>query len=112
MINPFMSHKLNSPIFCFFLAITCSLVVKAQDKRTQYPSFLSNSYFNVNIGYIDYPFSTAQLEQGNQVESIDIPHPAVKVVLLGHQFNKYLSAQVSYMRHVKYVAYENINGDK
>jgi hypothetical protein len=112
LINHYMSQKLYSPILCIILAINCTLSVNAQDKRTQYPSFLSNSYFNVNIGYIDYPFSTAQLEQGNQVESIEVPHTAVRVVLLGRQFNKYLSAQVSYMRPVKYVAYKNINGDK
>ena len=100
-----------------FFLLTAALFLRcsnsqAQDSRTQYPSFLSNSYFNVNIGYINYPFSRAQLEPGYDVESIEIPHTAVRVVLLGHQFNPYLSAQVSYMRPVKYVAYKNINGDQ
>jgi opacity protein-like surface antigen len=84
----------------------------AQNDRTQYPSFLSNSYFEVHMGYIQYPFSKAQLEPGYNVESVKVPHMAVRVILLGHRFNKYLSAQVSYMRPVKWVEYESINGDE
>ena len=97
--------------FTILLLLKCFLIC-AQDTRTQYPSFLSNSYFNVNVGYINYPFSKAQLETGYTVEAIEVPHTAVRIVLLGHQFHKYLSAQVSYMRPVKYVAYKSINGDK
>jgi len=33
------------------------------------------------------------------------------VALFGHQFNRYLSAQLTYMRPVLYVSYKNINGD-
>ena len=96
----------------------CALVVfissqtTAQDARAQYPKFLSNSYFNINIGYFNYPFSSEQLEPSYSVGVIEVPHIGVRVVLLGHQINQYLSAQVSYMRPVKYVKYKNINGDK
>jgi len=72
---------------------------------------LSNSYFGIQIGYIDYPFSNAQLEQGLKAASIDVPHLAVRVLLLGHEFNKHFSAQASYMRPAKWVEYQNVNGD-
>jgi len=105
-----MSKK-QIPLFCIFFLLHC-FYAQAQDGRTQYPSFLSNSYFNVNVGHINYPFSKVQLEPGFDVESIEVPHVAVRVVLLGRQFTKSLSAQVSYMRPVKYVLYKNVNGDK
>jgi hypothetical protein len=82
----------------------------AQDKRAQCPPILINSYFGVNIGYINYNFSGKQLEPGYTAESIHIPHTAVRV-LFGHKFNKYLSAQVSYMRPVGFVEYKNVNGN-
>jgi len=64
------------------------------------------------MGYINYPFSSAQLETGYSVEKITIPHIAPRITLFGYQFNKYLSAQVTYMRPVDWVIYNNINGDK
>lgn len=87
-----------------------SLHLFAQDKRLQYPPLLLNSYFGVNIGYINYRFSPFQLEPGYSVESIRVPHTAVRVILFGHRFNKYLSAQISYMRPVDWVEYKNVNG--
>ena len=86
-----------------------SFCILAQDTRTQYPPFLVNSYFGVNIGFINYAFSKQQLEPGYEAESIHIPHTAVRV-LYGHRFNKYLSAQISYMRPVAFVEYKNVNG--
>jgi|CXWL01.1.fsa_nt_gi hypothetical protein len=82
------------------------------EKRIQYPWGLKNSYFGINMGYINYPFSSAQLEPGFTAESVTIPHIAPRLILFGHQFNKYLSAQISYMRPVGWVTYNNINGDK
>jgi hypothetical protein len=83
----------------------------AQDVRAQYPPFLLNSYVGVHIGYIDYAFSNSQLESGFNAESVSIPHLSVKVLLFGHEFNKYLSAQISYLRPVEWVRYQNVNGD-
>jgi len=83
-----------------------------EDTRTQYPAFLTNSYFSINLGYIHYGFSGQQLEPGYQVQSIEIPHFAARIGLFGHQFFKYLSAQVSYMRPIRYVVYRNVNGDQ
>lgn len=93
--------------FAFSLHGVCAA---AQDGRAQYPSFLSNSYVDLNIGYVDYPFSSLQVEPGYRAESIAIPHLAVRLLLIGHRFNDHLSAQISYMRPVLWVRYRNING--
>jgi Lipid A 3-O-deacylase (PagL) len=82
------------------------------DTRTQYPAFLSNSYFGFDIGSIRYLFSTRQLEPGYQTQSVAVPHLGVRVDLFGHQFFKYLSAQVVYIRPARYVTYSSINGDQ
>src|SRR5215216_6739300 len=89
-----------------------NLSISAQDTRAQYPRFLSRSYIGLNMGYINYPFSSLQLEPGFQAESIRIPHLAVQVLLLGHHINKNLSAQISYSRPVNWVEYKHVNGDQ
>jgi hypothetical protein len=83
-----------------------------EDTRTQYPTLLANSYFSVNVGYLDYPFSTKQLDPGFAAESIKIPHVAVRAVLIGHQFTRYFSIQAHYARPVEYVSYRNINDEQ
>jgi opacity protein-like surface antigen len=82
-----------------------------QDTRTQYPVFLANSYFTVDVGRIGYVFSGDQLEPGFRAESVDVPRLAVRVDLFGHRFTKNWSAQVTYMRPARFVAYHNVNGD-
>ena len=82
----------------------------ADDERAQYPAILANSFVSINVGSIGYPFSDRQLEPGYQVESIAVPHVAVRAVLLGRHFGKYLSAQATYLRPVRYVKYRNIDG--
>src|SRR4051812_22946527 len=84
----------------------------SDDTRAQYPPFLNNSYFSINVGSIRYLFSGQQLAPGYAVESIDIPHLAVRVDLFGHRFTKHLSAQATYMRPARYVMYRSVNGDK
>jgi opacity protein-like surface antigen len=81
------------------------------DTRTQYPAFLANSYFSVSVGYIGYAFSERQLEPGFRAGSIAVPHVAARVAIFGHEFGPYLSAQLTYMRPVRYVSYRDINGD-
>lgn len=84
------------PLFC----------LSAQDERAQIPQLMQNSYFEVNIGSIYYPFGQAQLESGYSLNSaVIVPHTAVRLVLAGYDFNKYLSAQVTYMRPVLWVRY-------
>jgi hypothetical protein len=78
--------------------------------RAQYPAFLTNAFVSVNVGYINYPFSARQLEPGHHVETVHVPHAAVRAMLLGRHFGKYFSAQVSYMRPANYVKYRNIDG--
>ncbi|HLG41155.1 MAG TPA: acyloxyacyl hydrolase [Chitinophagaceae bacterium] len=87
-----------------------SFSLNAQDKRAQFSPILKDSYFAVNIGYINYNFTLAQLEPGYTAESVTVPHVAVRVVLFGHRFNDYLAAQITYMRPVGWVEYKNING--
>jgi hypothetical protein len=99
---------------CLFviLVLAPSIFLFSQDNRTRYPGFLKDSYFNFNFGYINFPFSSKQLEPGYQAESITNHHFGMRLIFFGHQFNKNLSAQVSYMKPLQYVIYNNVNGDK
>lgn len=98
-------------LFFLIIALLNSYAITAQDNRVQYPPALKDSYFGVNIGSINYPFSANQLKAGNTVGSVRVPHTAVRIILLGHQFNKNISAQITYMRPVSWVEYRNVNGD-
>ncbi len=105
-------------LFIFFLVfLSCCNSYGQPDsskqnyERIQYPPGLMNSHFGVSIGYIHYAFSAKQLEPGFSVGSVAIPPVGVRVNLLGHRFNKYLSANIHYMRPVDWVKYKNINGD-
>ena len=97
----------------FVCAATCASAQEpaSDDRRTQYPPFMINSYFTVNFGSIRYIFSGDQLAPGFRAESIDIPHLAARIDLFGHHFTKNLSMQVTYMRPARYVVYHNVNGD-
>lgn len=105
-----MKLNFKKRILVVILLVT-GCCTSAQDTRTQYPPGLRNAYFGVNIGYINYPFSSLQLEPGYSVQSISVPHTAVRIVLYGCPINKYLSARITYMRPVSWVLYKNINGD-
>jgi len=83
----------------------------SEDTRTQYPAFLANSYFTLDVGRIGYLFTAQQLAPGFTAGSIDIPRLAVRLDLFGHHFTKHLSAQVTYVRPVRFVAYRDINGE-
>jgi hypothetical protein len=76
----------------------------------QYPPGLINSNFGVSIGYLHYNFTAKQLEPGFSVSSVNIPPIGVRVNLIGHRFNKYLSANIHYLRPVGWVKYKNVNG--
>lgn len=98
-------------LICAATAHGQDAAAKHEDTRTQYPALLRNSYFSVDVGAIDYTFSAAQLQQGFHVASIATPHPAARIGLFGHEFNRYFSAGLTYMRPVRYVSYANVNGD-
>ncbi len=111
--------KLLVYFFCYII-ISLSNVIVAEsqqiystgvksvkyDDRSQLPHFLQKTYFELTIGYINYPFSEKQLEQGYSLHSVSINHMAVKLVLFGYRFNDYLSAQITYMRPVLWVNYK------
>jgi len=91
--------------------LVCARAAAAQpsdDARTQYPKVLQNSYITINVGAIDQPFSQAQLQPGFQAASIDVPRVDVRVMLFGHEFNRFVSAQASYMRPLNYVTYTSV----
>jgi hypothetical protein len=71
---------------------------------------MSDSYVSVNVGFIDYPFTNRHLAPGYTAGSVSIPRLGVRAVLLGHEFNRYLSAQLAYFRPVQLVWYRNLNG--
>jgi hypothetical protein len=82
----------------------------AQDRPVKTSRFLSNSYVGLQVGYIDYAFSNAQLQPGFQAQTVQVPHLAARVVLFGHEFNKYVSGQVSELIPAHGVDYQNVNG--
>ncbi len=81
------------------------------DARAQYPAFLANSFFAVTAGYIDYAFSSGQLEPGMHAGSVGIPHVAARIAVVGHEFGEHFSVHCTYMRPVRYVTYRDVNGD-
>jgi opacity protein-like surface antigen len=93
-------------IYILLYIFIFSISVFAQDERAQIPSVLQKTYFEVNIGSIDYDFTQFQPEAGFSFQSLKVPHPAVRLVLFGYEFNKYLSAQLTYMRPVTWVKYK------
>ena len=88
------------------ITIFCSPEMRGEgDKRAQLPSFMKGSYFEVNYGHIDYPFGADILEPGFIMRDVTVRHPAVRLVLMGKDLNRYLAAQITYMRPVWWVRY-------
>ena len=94
-------------IIVTILFVLLSFEVMAQDERAQLPLALKNAYFGVSIGSIDYDFNAFQFQApaGYVFKNVIVNHPAVRLVLYGYEFNKYLSAQLTYMRPVSWVFY-------
>lgn len=106
-----MMNVFARPCFLLLAFLSVFRPVFCQDTRTQYPAFLKNSYFHFNFGYMNIPFSGDHLQPGFVAESITNHHLGMRLIFFGHQFNKHLAAQVSYMKPVQYAIYENVNGD-
>jgi len=104
----FTASKVILLIYLLFISV---IPVTAQDERANLPAVLKNSYYEINFGYIDYPFGQESLEPGYTMESVKVPRPAIRLVLYGHEFNKYLSAQITYMRPVLWVEYTYTKDD-
>src|SRR5258705_6546468 len=81
----------------------------ANDTRAQYPRLLANSYASLSIGAVDYLFTPHQLQPGFRVGSIDTPHLTARVVLFGHEFNRFVFVQGCSTLPVKYVSYQNVD---
>jgi len=92
-------------LLAFFFCNHCL----AGDDRTQFPSILINSYIGLNLGYLNSPFSNLQLQPGFRAESIHAANGGIRL-LLGHEFNKYFSGQIGYVKSFYQTQYRNING--
>ena len=102
---------MNSRAWVLALAVLCaprSALAQSDDTRTQYPALLQNSFITINVGAIDQPFSQAELQPGFRATSIEVPPIDVRVMLIGHEFTRFISAQASYMRPLNYVAYTGV----
>lgn len=105
-----MNLKFLILIFCIHFLASFSF---SQDDRNQIPVYMQSSFFEVNVGYIHYPFDAEQLNKGFLLaDEVEIPNIAVRLVLAGYSINKYLSAQITYMRPVNWVKYSySLEGD-
>lgn len=102
-----MTTVFRSIFIVFVILLSATLV--AQDNRSQIPSLMQKTYFEVNIGAINHPFGQQHMEPGYTLESaVVVPQTAVRLILLGYEFNKYLSAQITYMRPVIWVKYGEV----
>ena len=95
----------------FLIFFSISTLLFSQDERAQLPAGLRNAYFGVSVGSINYNFSQSQVRPaaGYTYNGVDVTHSAVRLVLYGYEFNKYLSAQLTYMRPVYWVFYHHEN---
>jgi hypothetical protein len=101
-------NRLTAAAAFLLCAAASAIAQPSEDTRTQYPRLLQNSFISINVGAIDQPFSQAQLEPGFHAASIEVPRVDVRVMLIGHEFNRLISAQASYMRPLNYVRYANV----
>jgi Outer membrane protein beta-barrel domain/Lipid A 3-O-deacylase (PagL) len=99
--------KISSFILLVIFNLVLCINISAQENKAQIPKFLQQSYFEVNVGSINYPFSASNFENigYSLTTAVEVPHIAARIVLAGYEFNKYLSAQITYMRPVIWVKY-------
>jgi hypothetical protein len=101
--------RLVAAVLLLFALSSRPASAEEHDERTQYPSWLANSYVDIEMGSIHYPFSATQLEPGFAAQSVDAPSLAIRL-LLGHRFSRFLSTQISYGRPMQWVHYRQVNG--
>jgi len=100
-------------LLAFVAALFSSRVASAQaedDPRAQLPSLLRDSYFSLNVGALDTPLSDRQLEPGFTLATVTVPKMAVRALLFGHEFNRYVGFQAGYLRPIQYIRFKGING--
>lgn len=71
------------------------------EKIEQLPTAIDNSYFGMGVGYTNIPFSNSNLINGFQADHFKNPNLGLNIYI-GHYFNRYLAAQISLMRPVKW----------
>jgi hypothetical protein len=109
-----MTRRILRLILLFFVAaLSAPHLVLAQsddDPRAQLPRLLRDSYFSVNVGALDTPLSDRQLEPGFTGATVTVPKLAVRALIFGHEFNRYVGFQAGYLRPVSYIRFKGING--
>src|SRR5712671_4425481 len=99
MFNSFFRFVLYS-----FLLVGSSFKIAGQDKRVQFPSFISKkAYVEVTAGYTRFPYTDKNLLPGFTTEKISRPYVGVRLAVLGYRFNDHLSVHISYMRPVFWI---------
>ena len=71
---------------------------------------MRNGFFGLSLGAMDVPFTDTHLQPGFRAGEIRTPPAAFQITLLGHQFNPYISADMTYTRPMKWANFDNING--
>jgi len=110
--KPFCIKALGISALIFLFNIQSLSILHSQPfkdsviQSRQLPLAVQRSYFEVNLGYVGYPFSQEQLKPGYEMESVTIPRPAVRLVLMGLKITPHLNAQLTYMRPIWWVNYK------
>lgn len=73
----------------------------APDGRSQLPAALAGTYIGFGGGYTDIPFSNSNLINGQTATSFKNPSFGLNIAI-GHYFNRYLAAEISLMRPIKW----------
>ncbi len=69
-----------------------------------------NNYAALNISFINFPFINPQLNLGYKVQRMYISNTSLQMII-GHQFNKTISGELSWTVPLKQPMCYNINGD-
>ncbi|MFI1770785.1 acyloxyacyl hydrolase [Thalassobellus citreus] len=97
---------------CFLLFFLLSTInfygQKEKRSKAQLSSFLSKSYFSVNLGGVFYPFSNANLKEGFATESFT-KNVFSGRFLLGYKIKPDLAIQFGVMRPASWFIYNNVN---
>jgi len=69
----------------------------ANPDRSKMPSWLVGTWFAVNLGYVNLPYTNNDLESGLTAHHIETPEIAIQGEI-GHYFNPYIAAEFSLLR--------------
>jgi lipid A 3-O-deacylase PagL len=107
--------KLLSKFLKIYFLFFCIIFIQAQENNhkiiSQLSPFLANTYFNVNFGLINYPFSNDNLLNGYTSNNIKKSKFSARI-LLGYKFREDFAVQFGVMRPASWVKYADINGQQ